>query len=72
MKKKEKQIEDEIDLWTKLEPGGPQDWEWVEENGAMVKRAKGRLCDVVSPPDLPKKSEEELQDLMTWLRGDER
>ena len=72
MSVKKKEVENEIEKWTTPEPGGPQDWEWVERNGARIKPAKGRLCDVVRPPDLPKMSEEEFQELMTWLRGDNR
>jgi len=72
MKKKEKEVEDEIEDWTKLEPGGPQDWEWVWENGMRYRPAKRDWNDVVRPPDLPKMTEEEFEELMRWDRDDER
>ena len=72
MKKKEKPVADPMEQWMQLEPGGPQDWEWVEQHGATVKPAKGRFCDLVLPPDRPKLSQEQLDELLGWLRDDKR
>jgi hypothetical protein len=72
MKKKDKAVADPVEQWMQLEPGGPQDWEWVVENGMRIRPAKGRFCDLVLPPDRPTLSEEELDELLRWDREDGR
>jgi hypothetical protein len=72
MKKKEKPVANEWEQWTQLEPGGPQDWNWVEKNGMRYRPATKNWDDVVRPPDLPKMTEEEFEELMRWDRDDER
>jgi len=50
VKTKEKDAADDIEKWTTPEPGGPQDWVWVERNGMRVCPAKGNWSDLVLPP----------------------
>jgi len=76
--KKEKEVEemtDEemIEAWKNAipEPGGPQDWVWVERNGMRVRPAKGRLCDLVLPPR-PRLTDEEIDELLRPDREDKR
>ena len=39
MSVKKKEITNEVEMWPTPEPGGPQDWLWVEENGIQVRPA---------------------------------
>ena len=70
MKKKEK-VEDPIERWTKLEPGGPQDWVWVERNGMRVRPATKKWSDFpfLSEPLL---TDAEIGELLEPDREDER
>ena len=71
MKKKEKAVTDETFEWKIVEPW-PEHWVWIERNGMRIKPASGRLGDLVRPPNLPKLTEEEVNEILAPDRDDER
>jgi hypothetical protein len=50
----------------------PVHWEWVERNGMWVRPAKGNWNDLDLPPDRPRLTEEEIDDLLRPDREDQR
>jgi hypothetical protein len=71
VKKKEIDGHEDVFEWKIVEPW-PADWVWVERNGMRVRPAKGRLCDLVLPPDRPRLTDEEIDELLRPDREDER